>query len=93
LAVGEQYTLLAEDSFWRGAALFGGAAIFGGVIGSMYLFNPRCSWRTRLLAPLVGILAGQIGLLILLAPGHLWRTVFAVGVLLVATLLLRLDAE
>ena len=88
-----QYRWLAEDWPWRLVALFGGAGLFGGLIGLAHVFLAAVSGRTRWVAPIAGILAGQIGALILIAPGPMWRTLFAISVLLVTTILLRLGAE
>jgi hypothetical protein len=89
----EQYSWLADDWPWRLVALFGGAGLMGGLIGCAYLFVGGVSWRTRLLAPIAGIVAAQIGVLILVAPGSIWTTIFAVGVLLACTVIVRLGAE
>lgn len=89
----QQYWWISQNWPWRIVALFGGAGLIGALIGCAYLFVGGVSWRTRLLAPLAGIVAAQIGVLILVAPGSIWRTVFAVGVLLACTVLIRIGAE
>ena len=68
-------------------------ALFGSFVGLIYLIAGRANWRARLRAPFAGLLAGLIGILLLLAPGPIWRTTFAVGVLLVASVVCRLGAE
>lgn len=89
----EQYDWLKQDWPWRLVALFGGAALLGGIIGSTCWLVSSSSWRSALVALVAGILAGEIGALILVAPGPMWRTIFAVGVLLITAVLLRLGAE
>ena len=89
----EQYRALSADGSWWFILLVGVAGLIGGCVGLISLFFSRTSWRVRLLAPPAGILAGETGLFILLAPGPVWRTVFAVGILLGAAILFRLDAD
>jgi hypothetical protein len=89
----QQYAWLATDWPWRLVALLGGAGLFGGLIGVAQLFLSGARGRARWIAPLAGMLAGQVGALILVAPGPMWRTLFAIGVLLAATILFRLGAE
>ncbi len=78
---------------WRLVALLGVAGVFGGLIGVGQLFFSGARGKARWVAPLAGVLAGWVGLLILLAPGPMWRTLFAIGVLLGATIIFRLGAE
>ena len=89
----EQVAWLSNDWPWRWVALLGGAGLFGGLIGVGQLFFSGAGGRARWIAPLAGVLAGEIGALILVAPGPIWRTLFAIGVLLTATILFRLGAE
>jgi hypothetical protein len=89
----EQYVWLSISWPWRLVALLGGAGLFGGLIGVAQLFLSGARGRARWIAPIAGVLAGQVGALILVAPGPLWRTLFAIGVLLGATILFRLGAE
>jgi hypothetical protein len=89
----EQYQALSANGSWWFTILAGSAGLIGGVIGLVGLIFSRASWRLRLLAPPAGILAGETGLFLLLAPGPVWRTIFAVGVLLGAAILFRLDAD
>jgi hypothetical protein len=89
----KQYTWLEVNWPWRLVALLGGAGLFGGLIGVVQLFLSGARGRARWMAPLAGVLAGWVGVLILLAPGPMWRTLFAIGVLLGATILFRLGAE
>jgi hypothetical protein len=89
----QQYEWLKVWWPWRVVLLLGAAGVFGGIIGVAQLFLSGARGRARWVAPLAGVLAGQVGVLILLAPGPLWRTLFAIGVLLTATVLFRLGAE
>jgi hypothetical protein len=89
----KQYVWLSINWPWRLVALLGGAGLFGGLIGVVQLFLSGARGRARWIAPLAGILAGWVGVVILLAPGPMWRTLFAIGVLLGATILFRLGAE
>jgi len=89
----QQYEWLKVSWPWRLVALLGAAGLFGGIIGVAQLFLSGARGRARWIAPLAGVLAGQVGVLILLAPGPMWRTLFAIGVLLTATVLFRLGAE
>jgi hypothetical protein len=89
----EQYQTLSADGSWSLMILVGAAGLIGGFVGLISLFFSRTSWRVRLLDPLAGILAGETGLFILLAPGPVWRTIFAVGILLGAAIVFRLDAD
>jgi hypothetical protein len=89
----QQYVWLKVSWPWRLVWLLGAAGIFGGIIGVAQLFLSGAQGRARWVAPLAGVLAGQVGVLILLAPGPMWRTLFAIGVLLTATILFRLGAE
>jgi hypothetical protein len=73
--------------------LVASATIIGGLVGIVRLFVDGFSWRRLLLAPLGGCLAGLVAVLIIVSPGPFWRTVLAVGLLLVTTNLLRLEAE
>jgi hypothetical protein len=88
-----QYEWLSVSWPLRLVAVLGSAGLFGGVIGVTQMFLSGARGRARWVAPLAGVLAGQVGVLILLAPGPLWRTLFAIGVLLAATILFRLGAE
>jgi hypothetical protein len=88
-----QYVWLSVSWPQRLVAVLGSAGLFGGLIGVAQIFLSGARGRARWIAPLAGVLAGQVGVLILLAPGPLWRTLFAVGVLLAATILFRLGAE
>jgi hypothetical protein len=88
-----QYEWLSVSWPLRLVAVLGSAGLFGGLIGVAQIFLSGARGRARWVAPLAGLLAGQVGVLILLAPGPLWRTLFAVGVLLAATILFRLGAE
>ena len=83
---------LANNS-WTFVILVAVAGTIGGLVGLLSLFVSRGSWRVRLLAPLAGILAGETALFLLLAPGPVWRTIFAIGVLLAAAIVFRLDAD
>ncbi len=89
----QQYEWLKVWWPWRLVLLLGSAGVFGGIIGIAQLFLSGARGRARWVAPLAGVLAGQVGVLILLAPGPLWRTLFAIGVLLTATVVFRLGAE
>jgi hypothetical protein len=89
----EQYRTLSADGSWWFVILVGAAGLIGGFIGLIGLIFSRTNWQVRLLAPLAGILAGETGLFIMLAPGPIWRTIFAVGILLGASVLCRLDAD
>lgn len=89
----QQVAWLEENWPWRLAALLGGVGLFGGVVGVIHLLFSAARGRARWIAPLAGVLAGELGVLILIAPGPLWRTLFAIAVLLVTTILLRLGAE
>lgn len=89
----EQYEWLKVSWPWRLVSLLGAAGLFGGLIGVGQLFLSGARGRARWIAPLAGVLAGQVGVLILLAPGPMWRTLFAIGVLLTATVVFRLGAE
>jgi hypothetical protein len=89
----QQYEWLKVWWPWRLVLLLGGAGIFGAIIGVAQLFFSGVRGRARWVAPLAGVLAGQVGVLILLAPGPMWRTLFAIGVLLAATVVFRLGAE
>jgi uncharacterized integral membrane protein len=73
----EHYVWLAEDWPWRLVAIFGGACLIGGLIGCTYLFVRGFRWRTRLVG----------------APGSMWQVIFAIGVLLAGTIVIRLGAE
>jgi hypothetical protein len=88
-----QYAWLSVSWPWRLVALLGIAGLFGGMIGVAQIFVSGVRGRARWVAPLAGMLAGQVGVVILLAPGPMWRTLFAIGVLLAATILFRLGAE
>ena len=88
-----QYEWLSISWPRRLVAVLGGAGLFGGLIGVAQMFLSGARGRARCVAPIAGVLAGQVGVLILLAPGPLWRTLFAIGVLLAATILFRLGAE
>jgi hypothetical protein len=89
----QQYAWLSQDWPWRLVALLGGVGLFGGLIGVVHMFVSAARGRARWIAPLAGVLAGQVGVLILVAPGPIWRTLFAIGVLLGTTIVLRLGAE
>jgi hypothetical protein len=89
----EQYRELSANGSWWFVILVAAAGLIGGFVGFVRLFISRTSWRVRLFALPAGILAGETGLVILLAPGPVWRTVFAVGILLGAAVLFRLDAD
>lgn len=89
----EQYRALSADDSWWFIILVGAAALIGGFVGLISLFFSRTSWQVRLLAPVAGVLAGETALFILIAPGPVWRTVFAVGILLGAAVVFRLDAD
>jgi hypothetical protein len=89
----QQYVWLSQGWPWRLVALLGGVGLFGGLVGVVHVFVSATRGRARWIAPLAGVLAGQVGVLILVAPGPIWRTLFAVGVLLGTTIVLRLGAE
>ena len=89
----EQYQALSANKSWTFVILVAVAGTIGGLVGLLSLFVSRGSWRVRLLAPLAGILAGETALFLLLAPGPVWRTIFAIGVLLAAAIVFRLDAD
>ena len=88
-----QYAWLSVSWPWRLVALLGSAGVFGGLIGVGQMLLSGARGRARWVAPLAGMLAGQVGVVLLLAPGPMWRTLFAIGVLLAATILFRLGAE
>jgi hypothetical protein len=89
----ELYRALSADGSWWFVILASAAGLVGGLIGLISLTFSCTNWRVRLLAPVAGILAGETGLFILLAPGPVWRTVFAVIILLGASVLCRLGAD
>ncbi len=89
----EQARELSANGSWLFVILIGTAGLIGGIIGLISLFFSRSKSRLRLLLPGAGMLAGEIGLFILMAPGPIWRTIFVVGILLGAAILLRLDAD
>ena len=89
----EQCLALSANGSWWLVILVATAGLIGGFVGLISLFFSRISWRVRLLAPPAGVLAGEAGLFILLAPGPVWRTLFAVGILLAAAIIFRLDAD
>ena len=89
----EQYLELSANGSWWFVILVATAGLIGGFVGLVCLFFSRTSWRVRLLAPPAGVLAGEVGLFILLAPGPVWRTILAVGILLGAAIIFRLDAD
>jgi hypothetical protein len=89
----EQYAWLSLDWPWRLVALSGGAGVFGALVGVAQLFFSGARGKARWVAPLAGVIAGQVGALILVAPGPIWRTLFAVTVLLAATIAFRIGAE
>jgi hypothetical protein len=89
----EQSEALSANGSWWFTILLGTAGLIGGFVGLVSLIFSRTSWRVRLLAPPAGILAGEIALLLLLAPGPIWRTMLAVGILLGAAVIFRLDAD
>ena len=89
----ELYHELNAPGSWWFVGLAIGAGIIGGAIGLVAMFLSRSGWWMRLLALPAGILAGQIGLFMLLATGPIWRSLFAIGVMLVAALIFRLDAD
>ncbi len=89
----EQRQILSANGSWWFTILVVSAGVVGGIVGLVSLFFSRSSWRVRVLAIPAGILAGETGLFILLAPGPVWRTIFAVGVLLSAAIVFRLDAD
>jgi hypothetical protein len=73
--------------------LVGGAIVFGALVGFARLFLEGFSWLRLVLALVGGCLAGMVAVLIVVSPGPFWRVGLAVGLLLVITNLLRLDAE
>jgi hypothetical protein len=89
----EQYQALSANGSWWLIILVVAAGLIGGFVGLISLIFSRTSWRVRLLAPPAGILAGETGLFILMAPGPVWRTIFAIGILLGAAIVFRLDAD
>ena len=89
----EQYRLLTASGPWWLAILVATAAIVGGIIGFVRAIVSRSGWRMRVMAPIAGILAGEVALFVLLAPGPVWRTIFAIAVLIGASVLFRLDAD
>jgi hypothetical protein len=89
----EQYVWLSQKWPWRLVTLFGVAGLLGGLIGVVHCFFLASSGRARWVAPLAGMLAGLIGAVILVAPGPIWRTLFAMSVLLVAAVLVRVGAD
>jgi len=89
----ERFERLNASGSWWLVGLVIAAAVFGGAVGIISMLVSRLSWRLRLLAIPAGILTGEIGLFMLLATGPIWRSLFAVGVMLVAALIFRIDAD
>jgi len=89
----KQYELLTANGDWTFASLCIAAGVLGGFVGLISMLFSRTTWRVRILSIPAGILAGQAGLFVMLAPGPIWRTIFAVAVLLGASVLFRLGAD
>jgi len=89
----QHYAWLSQNWPWRLVALFGVSGLLGALVGVLHWFFLAPSGRARWIAPIAGTVAGQFGAVILVAPGPIWRTLFAIGVLLVAAVLLRAGAD